>query len=46
MTPGGEAEEWKRPRLLRRDELRDTADLAEQIIERLRAARRALQAGQ
>ncbi len=41
---GGETEEWKGPGLLGQDELRDMADLAEQMIERLRAARREAQA--
>jgi hypothetical protein len=43
MRPGVETEQWHRPRLLRRDELRAMADLADQIIERLKAARRKLQ---
>jgi hypothetical protein len=40
VKPGVETEEWKRARLLTQSELREMADLADEIMERLRVARK------
>jgi hypothetical protein len=44
VEAGVEAETWKSPQLLNQDELRDLAELCDEVVARLRVARHAAQA--